>query len=67
MPSTPHTFLLLQTRSIHWFYYIQTTKMTIVANQVYTLVLTANENDYSTMLVCLNHVWTRNLILIPNL
>ena len=27
MPSTPHTFLLLQTRSIPWFYFIQLRRM----------------------------------------
>ena len=44
---------------------VQTTKMAIVADQVHTLVLTDNENDYSSLLVCSNHVWTWNLILMP--
>ena len=49
-------------KALHAFH---STHISIVANQVYTLVLTDNENDYSSLLVCSNHVWTWNLILMP--
>lgn len=50
MPSTPHTFLLLQARSIQWFYYIELTGMT-------RAVCSSSASCTSLF----NHVWTWTL------